>query len=194
MDYIKEANRTKSDQWNCPHSDLVHGIVGINTEAGELMDHLKKVIFYGKSVDPVNIKEELGDLFWYVALICGLYGWTFEEIQKLNIDKLKERYADKFTTKEAENRDLDAEREVLETKPCKQVEVIVRGPAMSGKSTVTAIIANALSNHEVNFDVEDDDGMQHLLMRLHKSKDVIKHLSTKVTIRQEQTCRVSVKG
>jgi hypothetical protein len=33
----------------------------------------------------------------------------------INIDKLKARYPEKFTEKEAENRDLDKEREVLES-------------------------------------------------------------------------------
>lgn len=114
MDYIKEANRTKSHLHMAIPEDVEHGIVGIATEAGELLDAMKKHVFYGKPIDDVNLKEELGDLMWYMALICQFKGWTFDEIQKLNIEKLKKRYPDKFTSEHAEKRDLIAERKVLE--------------------------------------------------------------------------------
>ena len=95
--------------------DTEHGILGIATEAGELLDALKKGIYYGKPLDPVNIKEECGDLFWYLALICKANGWTFDEIQQQNIAKLKARYPDKFTKDKALTRDLPKERKILES-------------------------------------------------------------------------------
>jgi len=115
MDYIEEANRTKSAMHCAVDVDTEHGILGIATEAGELLDALKKAIFYGKPLDLVNIKEEIGDAMWYIALICKANGWTFEEIQQQNIAKLKARYPDKFTQDKALNRDLPKEREVLES-------------------------------------------------------------------------------
>ena len=69
---------------------------------------------YGSKLDVTNIKEELGDLLFYVARFMELYGWTFEEVMQLNTDKLKARYPDKFTQDAAENRDLVKEREILE--------------------------------------------------------------------------------
>ena len=115
MNYIEEANRTSSDMCHPVNVDVEHGILGIATEAGELLDALKKGKYYGKPLDPVNIKEESGDLFWYLALICKAYGWTFEEIQQQNIAKLKARYPDKFTQDKALARDLPKERKVLES-------------------------------------------------------------------------------
>lgn len=47
---------------------LEHSLMGIVTEAGELMDQLKKHIVYGKELDLVNLAEECGDVFWYLAL------------------------------------------------------------------------------------------------------------------------------
>lgn len=93
---------------------LFHYFVGAGTEAGELLDAIKKSIIYGKPLDVVNLKEECGDLLWYIARACDCLGFTFEEVMELNINKLKARYGEKFTEDAALNRDLDKERAVLE--------------------------------------------------------------------------------
>ena len=47
---------------------VAHALRGIVTEVGELVDAYKKHLYYGKELDVVNIKEEIGDCFWYIAL------------------------------------------------------------------------------------------------------------------------------
>lgn len=94
--------------------ELIHYMLGLCTEVGELQDSLKKYLAYGKNIDTTNIKEELGDLLWYIARIVDYYGMTFEDIMKTNINKLKARYGEKFTEHAALNRDLTKEREILE--------------------------------------------------------------------------------
>ena len=49
-----------------------HAVSGLVTESAELLDAYKKHIYYGKELDLVNIKEEIGDLFWYLALACDV--------------------------------------------------------------------------------------------------------------------------
>lgn len=93
---------------------LLHGAMGLSTEAGELMDALKKHIFYNKPLDRSNLFEELGDLFWYMALICDELDFDFETIMQKNIEKLKVRYGHKFSSERSENRDLEKEREAFE--------------------------------------------------------------------------------
>jgi NTP pyrophosphatase (non-canonical NTP hydrolase) len=93
---------------------LLHGAMGISTEAGELMDAVKRFLIYGKPVDVTNIMEEIGDLFWYMSLIARCCGFTFEEAKAKNIAKLRARYPDKFTELAALNRNLDAELKALE--------------------------------------------------------------------------------
>lgn len=95
---------------------LLHGSIGLATEAGEMLDAVKKHVFYGAPLDDVNLAEEVGDLFWYCAIICDSLGVSFEEIQEKNIAKLKARYGEKFNEEGALHRDLDKEREVLEGK------------------------------------------------------------------------------
>lgn len=101
--------------------ELLHGIMGIVTEAGELMDAMKKHIIYGAPIDQVNIREELGDVMFYWALICRLYGWDPHEVLQINIDKLKARFPDKFNEVDALNRDLTKERGILEGSKSDQI-------------------------------------------------------------------------
>jgi len=93
---------------------LLHGSCGIATEAGELLDAMKKHIFYGKEVDTVNVVEEVGDLMWYIAIILDELGVEFEDVMDKNINKLKARYGNKFSEDSANSRNLDKERKVLE--------------------------------------------------------------------------------
>lgn len=185
--YVDKAYRTFVE---LPTYDLnrQHMLLGIQSELGEIADAVKKRIAYNKPIDFVNIKEELGDLAWYIACWYRYYGYeaeintanvqlitvlsttdaidTFEtyhpefagsqkipdlifDIQRsfsmclednesvlsmwlvlckafslsvsdikhaldLNINKLKVRYPEKFSDVLALDRNLDAEREVLE--------------------------------------------------------------------------------
>jgi NTP pyrophosphatase (non-canonical NTP hydrolase) len=92
----------------------LHGVLGVSSESGELSDALKRHVFYGKPLDETNIKEEVGDVLWYLALLASSIGTTLEECAELNIAKLKARYGEKFSSHSALNRDLTAERAVLE--------------------------------------------------------------------------------
>jgi NTP pyrophosphatase (non-canonical NTP hydrolase) len=94
----------------------LHGCTGLCTEVGELYDALKKHVFYGKEIDPVNVKEEIGDIMWYVAILCDHYQISLEEIMQKNIEKLQQRYGGKFTEFFANNRDLAKEYETLSQK------------------------------------------------------------------------------
>jgi len=93
---------------------LLHGAMGMITEAAEILDALKKHIFYGKPLDLVNISEEQGDAEWYQAILCDEVGKDMDAVKETNIAKLKARYGEKFNAHRALNRDLDVERDVLE--------------------------------------------------------------------------------
>lgn len=120
--YMADATRTESvnfEGMNQRLNDdglkrLLHAGIGLSTEGGEFLDALKKHIFYGKELDRVNLSEEIGDIFWYLAIACDELGIEFETVMARNIEKLKARYGEKFTEERAENRDLDKERDILE--------------------------------------------------------------------------------
>lgn len=116
QDYIDKAIRTESTVFNMEDGDdrLLHAGIGLATESAEFLDALKKHIYYGKPLDRVNLREELGDLFWYMAIACDALDVSFDELQETNIAKLSARYPEKFTMDKAENRDLATERQILE--------------------------------------------------------------------------------
>ena len=68
---------------------------------------IKKWIFHEKELDEDHAKKELGDVMWYVAMICESFGWSLDEIMQMNIDKLKKRYPEGFDTERANNRKSD---------------------------------------------------------------------------------------
>jgi len=92
---------------------LLHAGMGMCTEAGEFLDMLKKHIFYGKRLDYPNAVEELGDEEWYIALAIDEIRTTMKEVLTINIEKLKRRYPEKFSEADAINRNVEAEREIL---------------------------------------------------------------------------------
>lgn len=96
--------------------DILHSIIGKATESGEQLEALFDAAVYGKPFDIPNAIEEVGDGQWYDAILANALDFTFEDAQRINIAKLRQRYPDKFTAFDAINRDLPAERKILEQK------------------------------------------------------------------------------
>lgn len=103
MNYIKKAVRTVNE--DLTRKELIlNGALGLCGESGEVADIIKKHAFQGHVLDLDKLKDELGDVFWYIALLCDVCGFTFEEIQEHNIDKLKKRYPEGFEEEKSANR------------------------------------------------------------------------------------------
>lgn len=83
---------------------LLNGCLGLTGEAGEFCDMVKKWVFHEKNVDIDHMKKEIGDVMWYVAMICHSMGWKLDEILQMNVDKLKARYPEGFDVIKANNR------------------------------------------------------------------------------------------
>lgn len=122
MSYQADSGRTDLPSYNHVKlrvvegvvPEVLHAIMGCVTEAGEMMDQLKRHLIYGAPLDTVNLLEEAGDLQWYVALLLRTLDSSFDEVHQKNIDKLRARFPHKFTEEGALKRDLPAERAVLE--------------------------------------------------------------------------------
>ncbi len=74
--------------------DLLHALLGISGEAGELLDAVKGHVIYGKPLDVENFKEELGDIEFYLEQFRTnpLVNISREDTLKQNIEKLSKRY------------------------------------------------------------------------------------------------------
>ena len=192
-EYVMAAIRTESEFHVMDSSTLVneklndrllHSAIGMQTELGEMFEALFLKTRGGKSLDIINLREELGDVMWYLAIACDNIGyydleferygdarfddfhdyiyeinditinildsvkksvfykkpydiellisrltqifqlsghlsqlldWDLHKLCEINIEKLKARYPEKFTTHHAIHRDLGSEREILES-------------------------------------------------------------------------------
>lgn len=94
---------------------LAHSIIGMNTETGEVLEAFEKAVFGDEEFDTVNFGEELGDIQWYTAIGVDAGGLNFDQVLETNKTKLQSRYSSgSFSNEEANQRDLDTEREILE--------------------------------------------------------------------------------
>jgi NTP pyrophosphatase (non-canonical NTP hydrolase) len=104
---------------------LLHSILGLITESGELCEQLFAHLFGGADLNWDNIKEEYGDTLWYNAIgakACDIT--TLDEFMLGNIAKLEKRYGGTTWNQEgALNRDTKAE--IVEMKQAMDNEVCV---------------------------------------------------------------------
>jgi hypothetical protein len=79
---------------------ILHAILGIFTEAAELVELLYRAISNGEEIDHTKLLNEAGDVQWYQALLYNAIGTDFEAVGAGNIAKLQARYPDKFVDQE----------------------------------------------------------------------------------------------
>ncbi len=94
-------------------SRMMHAILGMITELGELCDPIKRHLIYGTELDVPNLREERGDSEWYDNLFDDAIDVKLSDIWRRNIAKLRARFPDKFTEERAIKRDLVEERRAL---------------------------------------------------------------------------------
>lgn len=83
---------------------VLNACLGLSGEVGELNDMIKKTIFHGHAINMNEVRKEIGDVLWYLAMMCDSFGFDIEEIAKMNIDKLKERYPEGFSEYASQHR------------------------------------------------------------------------------------------
>jgi len=84
--------------------ELLNGALGLTGEAGEVADLIKKEIFHGHKFKVEDLIKELGDVCWYLALTCHSIGVSLEYVMEQNIEKLKKRYPEGFSSEASINR------------------------------------------------------------------------------------------
>ena len=95
-EYVEAAMKTQGIYEN-PREQTICALMGIGGESGELLDAFKKKMFHSKPIGDDELKKEVGDLLWYLALLCDARQWDFDEIAAMNIAKLRARYPDGFS-------------------------------------------------------------------------------------------------
>ena len=102
-EYQKKALRT-APTYSLRNKKLLNGLMGLNGEAGEAIDLLKKHIFQDHELDVEHLAKELGDIAWYLAISADAIGYSLEKIFQMNIEKLEKRYPDGFDAERSAHR------------------------------------------------------------------------------------------
>ena len=93
--YESNAHRTASkDGEDLP--PLWYLALGLNGEAGEVADLVKKVERHGHAYDGAAVIDELGDVLWYVTIMAAAVGSSLGEVAVANVNKLARRYPEGF--------------------------------------------------------------------------------------------------
>lgn len=92
--------------------DLWHMATGVSTEAGELLDAVKKHVIYNKDIDVENIIEEIGDELFYLYGMMNSLKLTLAQTIEANKVKLMERYKKGYSDKAAQDREDKAEKPI----------------------------------------------------------------------------------
>ena len=103
-DYQRMAMRT-AGEYDTDYDQLRNAAYGLNGEAGEVIDLLKKHEFQGHDLPDEKLIDECGDVLWYCALLADARGFTMEQVMNRNIDKLRKRYPDGFDKARSINRE-----------------------------------------------------------------------------------------
>lgn len=93
------------EDWLIDIGGVMNACLGLAGEVGELNDMIKKWVFHEKELDETHLKKELGDVMWYVAMMCQSMGWGLDDVLQMNIDKLIARYPEGFDVDRANHRE-----------------------------------------------------------------------------------------
>lgn len=137
-----EIIRTLSDN----DANLIHMVLGISGEAGELLDAIKKCTIYNRPLDRKNVIEELGDLDFYMEGLRQALEITREECLKANIEKLSKRYPGIRYTDEAAKERLDKKTDV--EKACDEARERVGAMSQKQRAELFKRSMNAINKHK----------------------------------------------
>lgn len=104
--------------------DAYHALLGIVSEAAELFATFNMVeedtkpdgatyeglVYHFVPGNQNDVMDELGDIFWYLALLMNHLDVSLEEVLDKNLRKLKARFPEKFEASRAINKDPVVER------------------------------------------------------------------------------------
>lgn len=97
MSDLSSYQKASRSTWSLIQTDhpIVYPTLGLANEAGEVAGKIKK-IFRDKGgvigeAERAALKDELGDVLWYLAQLCTELGLTLEEVAAANLEKLSSR-------------------------------------------------------------------------------------------------------
>jgi len=104
MDFNEYQEKAKDTIQNYDADETVNTVIpylGIIGEAGSVISELKKKLRDGKSYSNFDnkLREELGDVLWYIAAIAHQNNMSLDEIAVENLDKIADRFSEEDSEK-----------------------------------------------------------------------------------------------
>lgn len=97
-DYQQATQRTAKKLNELPEKEKLLYIVGqLSSEAGEVAGLIAKAALRGHPVDSLKLREEAGDVLWFIATLLEHYGIEMEVCAEENIRKLRKRFAEGYS-------------------------------------------------------------------------------------------------
>jgi len=105
-DYQKKAALTA--KYPTIAKRYVYPALGLAGESGEVLDLVKKIFRnHGGKLTPEYkqaLKDELGDVLWYVTMLARDFGFELEDIAQMNLKKLDSRLRNNTLNKDKKYR------------------------------------------------------------------------------------------
>ena len=81
-------------------------LIGLQGELGEVAEPIKKHLWGGHELDCVRLREEIGDVCWYLATLCTSLGISLDDALQANSAKLLSRYPEGFSVEMSQHRNV----------------------------------------------------------------------------------------
>lgn len=96
----QELCKSSAKKFDTKEKEILTWGLGFAGEAGDVANCIKKTFAHDND-QKHGIRENIGDTLWYAAMICNFFNWDMQEVLQENIEKLKKRFPDGFTIKDA---------------------------------------------------------------------------------------------
>ena len=92
---VADALGSSFDSTKRSYLHMAYCTLGITGEAGEIAEHIKKMLRDDQMIPTVDrrdaLHKEIGDLMWYVSQLCTELGFSLDDVMAFNLSKLQRR-------------------------------------------------------------------------------------------------------
>lgn len=83
------------------NAEQLEAALGLAGEVGEVVDLIKKNVFYGQQIDQRKLLNELGDALHYLTRLAHLNHFSMSVVMEANVEKLRKRFPTGYSNEAA---------------------------------------------------------------------------------------------
>jgi NTP pyrophosphatase (non-canonical NTP hydrolase) len=152
-DYQKAALQSEQKKGD---EGLIIALLGLAGEVGELSSAYKKYLRDGNAhmLYEASIKEELGDILWYLANVTNKFNFSLNDVAKANLEKTKSRWLSGTTVQSPDELSItfyDKDQPIEEQLPRRFVATVV-----NNVENATNVARTYIDDSQVGDDLTDN--------------------------------------